>query len=157
MTLQQEKVLALLSAALLGVDTATTKKTYLKYSLVPAECACEFQILEQSPVVTEFLKKNTFQSSRGLTIGLSEFPEFKESKNQLFLRGWNKSEDLKVDITRFVRNSIRDNKMEIVKQSLKELVDAVKKYEAAKSSYGTKYYAPFVAPKRYNNNYEVSL
>ena len=104
-------------------------KTLLKYVMVPVKQAVEFQILEQSDKITNFiygLRDATFQASNGMRIGISDFPEFKDSENTIFLQGSNKKLDLKVDTTRFVSDNVRDKKIAMVKEALAELVRAAK-------------------------------
>jgi hypothetical protein len=65
-------------------------------------------------------------ASNGIRIGSDKYPEFKQSKGAIFLRGTMTSEDYKLDTTRFVSNSIRDNAAEMFNQALRELVNVVK-------------------------------
>jgi hypothetical protein len=121
-----------------GWLTTGTRKTDLRYDLIPVERALVFQVLDQSPEVTNFLRKvGSFQASNGLRIATADFPEFKDSENTIFLRGSDKAKDGKVDTTRFVTNIIRDKKAVMVHQALKELVDTVKSLQS--------YYAPVPA------------
>lgn len=114
--------------------TMSQPKTHLKYAFIPVESACEFQILEQSKEVYNILSKGYYQASNGMRVAIAQFPEFKDSANTVYLRGSDKSKDLKVDTTRFVRNSVRDNKMELVTEALAEFVNFVKKsYKPAPS------------------------
>ena len=102
------------------------KKTILRYSLLPVEKGLIFQIHEQAPEVKAFLKDGYFQASNGMRIDIGEFPEFKDSKNAIFLRGWNTAQDNKVDKTSFGSNYIRDGKYTLVTEALAELAEAVK-------------------------------
>ncbi len=102
-------------------------KTGLKYRLEKAENALVFQVLEQSPDVSAFLANGHFLSQKtGLRIAVSKYPEFKDSKNVIFLRGSDSSNDYKIDVTRFPGNMQRDNKYDLINTALKEFVDAVK-------------------------------
>lgn len=107
--------------------TSYAPKSHLSYSLIPVENGAIFQIHEQSNEVTAFLKKGYFQASNGLRVAIAEFPEFKDSKNVVYLRGTDKSSDLKVDRTRFISNPVRDSKIAMVNEALAELVNTVKK------------------------------
>ena len=105
--------------------------TKVKYRLEKADNALIFQVLEQSPDVTAFLNGNIFMAKNGLRIGSSKYPEFKHSKNVIFLRGSISSEDFKLDATRFVGKMQRDNAYDLVTQAIQELVDAVKGFSKA--------------------------
>lgn len=111
-------------------------KGYLDFVLMPMHEALSFQILKQHPHVTEYLQKYNFVSKHGLVIKLGEeglgFPEFKDSKNTLYLRPSNGAYAMKVDTTRFIRNSVRDNKKRLLLAALKEFVEEVKRYSKAK-------------------------
>jgi hypothetical protein len=89
--------------------------------------ALTFQVLEQSPDITAFLSQTNFQAKNGMTIGISEYPEFKQSKNTIFLRGSNKGNDFKPDVTMFVGNMQRDNQYDMFIEAIQDLVDTVKK------------------------------
>lgn len=116
----------------------TPVKTTLAYTLKSVEGALIFQITEQSADITAFLAKNSYRASNGLKISASEFPEFKDSKNTIFLRGTDASKDFKLDVTRFVSNNVRDSKKEMVNAALREFVDFIKK-QAPAVSYAPKY------------------
>lgn len=101
--------------------------TQVIYSLEKSDHALTFQVLDQSSDITAFLKNRNFLSRKtGLRIGLSKYPEFKHSENFIFLRGSDKSNDFKLDVTRFVGNMQRDKAYEMVKVAIQELVDTVK-------------------------------
>ena len=102
-------------------------KTGLKYRLEKAENALVFQVLEQSPDITAFLENGHFLSQKtGLRIASAKYPEFKDSKNVIFLRGSDSSNDYKIDVTRFPGNMQRDNKANLINVALEEFVNAVK-------------------------------
>jgi hypothetical protein len=88
--------------------------------------ALTFQVIEQSPDITAFLTGQNFQAKNGMNIGVSEYPEFKQSKNTIFLRGSNRGNDFKPDVTMFVGNMQRDNQYNMVVEAIQELVDTVK-------------------------------
>lgn len=100
--------------------------TNLKYRLEKAPNALVFQVLEQSSDITAFLKKYNFMASNGLRIGIDKYPEFKASKNAIFLQGSDTSENYKLDTTRFAGPGYRNNAAEMFNQALRELVDVVK-------------------------------
>ena len=101
--------------------------TVVKYKLNKDDYALTFQVLEQSPDITAFLSAQNFQARNGMNVGISEYPEFKQSKNTIFLRGSNKGNDFKPDVTMFVGNMQRDNQYDMVIEAIQELVDTVKK------------------------------
>jgi hypothetical protein len=101
-------------------------KTGLKYKLEKADSALVFQVLEQSADITAFLSRNHFMASNGYRVALSKYPEFKHSKNVIFLRGSDGDNDFKLDVTRFAGNMQRDNASDMFNQALKELVNTVK-------------------------------
>jgi len=102
-------------------------KTGLKYRLEKADSALVFQVLEQSADITAFLSRGHFLSQKtGFRIAIAKYPELKDSKNVIFLRGSDTSNDYKPDVTRFPGNMQRDNKADLVNTALTELVDAVK-------------------------------
>ncbi len=106
--------------------------TQVRYKLDKEPNALVLQILDQSPDITAFLNGNTFMSpTTGLKVMTSNYPEFKHSKNVIFLRGSDKSNDFKPDVTRFVGKMQRDNAYEMVVQTIQELVDFVKEASTA--------------------------
>jgi len=107
-------------------------QTKVSYKLDKHTNALVFQVLDQSPDVTAFLANNTFLSpSTGFKVELSAKPEFKISKNTIFLRGSDKTNDFKPDVTRFVGKMQRDNAHELFIQTIQELVDTVKELSTA--------------------------
>jgi len=106
-------------------------KTQVSYKLDKHTNALTFQILEQSPDVTAFLANNTFLSTTGFKVELSAKPEFKHSKNTIFLRGSDKTNDYLVDVTRFVGKMQRDNAYDLFVKTIQELVDTVKELSTA--------------------------
>lgn len=120
--------------------------TQVRYRLEKAPNALVFQVLEQSPDVSAFLNGRNFLSKKtGLRIGTSKYPEFKHSKNFIFLRGSDKSNDFKLDVTRFVGTMQRDNAYDMVKTAIQELVDTVKAASTAYSIGGN--YSFYAVPK----------
>ena len=115
--------------------------TNLKYRLEKAKNALVFQVLEQSPDITAFLNKYNFMASNGLRVGIDKYPEFKASKNAIFLQGTDKSENYKLDTTRFAGQGYRDGAAAMFNQALRELVDVVKGMKRA-SAYGNLSYVP---------------
>lgn len=102
-------------------------KTQVKYRLEKAPNALVFQVLDESPDVKAFLNGRNFLSKKtGLRIAASKYPEFKHSKNVVFLRGSDTSNDYKLDVTRFVGNMQRDNAYDMIVTAIQELVDFVK-------------------------------
>jgi hypothetical protein len=106
--------------------------TQVKYLLNKNKNALTLQVLDQSPDITAFLSQGDFHTSTGFIIGLSEYPEFKISKNYIFLRGTDKSNDFKPDVTRFVGRMQRDNAYDLFVKSVQELVNAVKQATVAR-------------------------
>jgi len=103
-------------------------------------------VLEQSPDVTAFLSSQNFQAKNGMNIGISEYPEFKMSKNTIFLRGSNKGNDFKPDVTMFTGNMQRDNQYDMVVDAIQDLVNTVKKAvmpTPVHYGYGTNYGNPY--------------
>ena len=109
------------------VNFCPTFNTVVRYKLDKDDYALTFQVLEQSPDVTAFLNGQNFQAKNGMNVGISEYPEFKQSKNTIFLRGSNKGNDFKPDVTMFVGNMQRDNQHDMVVEAIQELVDTVKR------------------------------
>lgn len=125
--------------------------TNLKYRLEKSQGALVFQVLEQSNDIKAFLNKYNFMASNGIRVGSDKYPEFKQSKNAIFLRGTMQSEDFKLDTTRFVSNSIRDISAEAFNQALRELVDVVKGVKVA-SPFGSYSYPIFKTGNKLNTN-----
>jgi len=125
--------------------------TFLRYSLEKSTGALVFQVLEQSNDIKAFLNKYNFMASNGLRVGSDKYPEFKQSKNAIFLRGTMQSEDYKIDSTRFVSNSIRDNAADMFNQALRELVDVVKGVKSV-SPFGNYGYPMFKTGNKLNTN-----
>ena len=110
-------------------------KVLLHYSLteLPGN-KLAFQIIDQAPEVDNYLKKNNFRDSEtGLLVAAANFPEFKESKNEIFLRGLDKAHDNKIDITRFVGPMQLANKKAMFNTALKNFIKAVRKGTPANS------------------------
>lgn len=125
-------------------------KTGLKYRLEKAESALVFQVLEQSDDISAFLSKGHFLSQKtGLRIATAKYPEFKDSKNVIFLRGSDTDNNFKLDVTRFPGNMQRDNKYNLIVAALQELVDAVKSVSYA-------YPVRVVAPRSTKNVFVCS-
>jgi len=97
----------------------------IDYTLKKVEKGLLFQVNYQSPAVSEFLRNNRFQASNGLIIAASEFPEFKESKNTVYLWGSDKTRNGKLDATSFTHNFKRDNAYNMLKQAMLEFVEYV--------------------------------
>ena len=123
------------------VNFCPTFNTVVKYKLNKDDYALTFQVLEQSADVTAFLSSQNFQARNGMNIGISEYPEFKQSKNTIFLRGSNKGNDFKPDVTMFTGNMQRDNQYNMVVEAIQELVDTVKQVVTPTAvHYGTQNY-----------------
>ena len=126
-------------------------KTKLSYTLSKLEHGLGFQIHEQSADITAFLAKNTYRASNGILVAADTFPEFQESGKggsvTVYLRGSDKRQDNKLDVTRFVGNMQRDAKKAMVDAALAEFVDFVKSLKPV-----SVYDAP-----AYNDEYMVIL
>jgi hypothetical protein len=110
-----------------GFLAARPSNTLLGYKIVPAEASMIFQVTVQDQKITNFMSNGYFQASNGLRVATDDFPEFKETKNIIFLRGTGRTKtNDNVDVTRFISNTARDSKIEMVDEALKELVDYVK-------------------------------
>jgi hypothetical protein len=133
------------------MNFVTSPVTNLRYMLEKSQGALVFQVLEQSADIKAFLNKYNFMASNGIRIGSDKYPEFKQSKNAIFLRGSMASEDFKLDTTRFVSNSIRDNAAAALNQALRELVDVVKGVKVA-SPFGSYGYPVFKTGNKLNTN-----
>ncbi len=105
--------------------------TQVRYKLDKNKNALTLQVLDQSPDIYAFLAQGDFPTSTGFIISLNEYPEFKISKNYIFLRGRDKSNDFKPDVTRFVGKMQRDNAYDLFVQAVQELVNAVKSASTA--------------------------
>ena len=121
---------------------AAPVNTMLEYTLTSVENGLIFQINGQSADISSFLANNSYRAKNGLLIAASEFPEFKDSKNTIFLRGSDSVKNTKLDVTRFVSNKVRDNKKEMIKDALKEFVAFVKKQRVPVYNYAPRYMAP---------------
>jgi len=120
--------------------------TQVRYKLDKNTNALTLQILDQSPDIYAFLAQGDFQTSTGFIISMNEYPEFKISKNYIFLRGSDKSNDFKPDVTRFVGKMQRDNAYDLFIKAVQELVDAVKSANTATPVRVLNYVQPTVNP-----------
>lgn len=113
------------------VSGYTSKKSYdIEYQLTPEEKAATFQIKYQSDRLTAWLlsqPKSCFMASNGVRIAISDFPEWQESQNVIFLRGIKSVDDEKLDTTRFISNVNRDRKIAAFDVAMKEFVNQMKK------------------------------
>ena len=113
-----------------GYYQPTSNPTLLDYSLKPLKNALGFQVHEQHPAVTAFLKRNKFRASNGVVIDISAYPEIEESMKNgdfiVYLRGDDFRRDNKTDVTRFVGDLQRDGHKKAIEKALKELIQAVK-------------------------------
>lgn len=132
------------------MPTVAPPATHLKYRLETAENALVFQVLEQSPDITAFLNKYNFRASNGLMVSIDKYPEFKLSKNTIFLRGSDTKEAFKLDVTRFAGRVYRDGAAKMFNQALRELVDCVKGAKTAVPYYGGTW-SPFIGANKINN------
>lgn len=103
----------------------------LKYSLEPMENGVIFTVLEQAPEVYAFLQNHNFMASNGIRVAMAKYPEFKHSKNIIFLRGSDAGNNNKPDLTRFVGKMQRNNAIDMFDAALKEFVDVVKKWRSS--------------------------
>jgi len=99
----------------------------LEYQLEQLEKALGFQVTHQSPAITNFLSRNKFQASNGLTVDISAYPEYKESNLTIYLQGSDKMKNGKTDVTNFYSNKVASYRKAMIEQALIELVAAVKK------------------------------
>jgi hypothetical protein len=118
----------------------------LQYSLVPSENGVEFKVLEQAPEVYAFLQNHNFMASNGIRVAMAKYPEFKHSKNIIFLRGSDAGNNNKPDYTRFVGSMQRNNAIAMFDAALSEFISVVKKWR--ESAYILFNYA-FQAPVEY--------
>lgn len=108
------------------------KNKILEYIFVPGEDVAIFQLNYQHPTVEAFLGQcpgGYFMASNGVRVALGILhPEWKESKNIIYLDGTNGAKLGHVDITRFPEDGrvYRDNKMRMFNQALEELAAAIK-------------------------------
>lgn len=99
-------------------------KAYVQYKLSKEPQALVFSVLDQSPIVSAFLSGNAYQAQNGLTIRSSHYPEFKDSRNTIYLMGDSAPEDnFSSDMTTFSSNYVRDNKYDLVVNAIQEMVD----------------------------------
>lgn len=113
--------------------------TLLKYSLdTPGEKSIIFQVQYQSEKVNKFFDfmersgKDYFQTATGYKIKRGAFPEIKETKNIIYLRGYNKALDNKVDETKAWNKAYyRDAKAKAISEALAEFTNAVRKADSA--------------------------
>lgn len=108
-------------------DFGCMEGSLLSYNLQPIPQGLAFQVKGQSPMITNFLKKNKFQASNGLFVDVAQYPEYKESELTIYLRGDDWTQNLKVDTTPFARDYVRDARKRQIEQALRELVSHVKK------------------------------
>lgn len=133
-------------------------KTRLEYTLKKAEHALVFKVDYQSDDITQFLAQKSYRAKNGLTISSSQFPEFKDSKNVIFLQGSDSKRNSKLDVTRFVGNMQRDSKYDMINEALAEFVDFVKSVKASQAAFYFPSYAPksfvcYESPKPVSNLY----
>ncbi len=108
---------------------------YLDYTLdTGIDGQLKFQIQYQSKKVNKFMDflkamgKKYYLTESGYKVAISKFPEFKISKNTIYLRGTLKSQDNKVDVTRFPDNSTyRKGGVKMFKSALNEFIAEVEK------------------------------
>jgi len=124
--------------------------THLKYRLEKAEDALVFQVIDQSPDITTFLKRYNFMATNGLKVAIDKYPEFKLSKNTIFLRGSDAKEAFKLDTTRFAGRVYRDGAASLFNEALKELVDCVKGTKTA-VPYGKTFFGPWAGGNKMDN------
>lgn len=108
------------------------KASLLDYTLQPMKDAAIFVLHSQSPKVTNFLKKGVYLATNGMRITLgAAYPEWKDSKNIIYLDGTNGVCLGRPDITRFPPNNkkIRDNKMMMFNTALRELINVVRELD----------------------------
>lgn len=119
------------AAPLFPAFRAYAPKTELSYTLKKAENSLVFQVNGQSDDITAFLQKNHYRAKNGLLISSDQYPEFKDSRNTIYLQGSNKGKSAKLDVTRFVGNMQRDAKAEMIHEALAEFVDYIKSLKSA--------------------------
>lgn len=112
---------------------------YLDYQLDEGvDGQLKFQITYQSPKVNDFMKfmnrlgVKSYLTKTGYKVAISDFPEFKISENTIFLRGKLKSQDNKVDVTRFASNSpYRKGAKKLFNAAMTEFISEVEKADNA--------------------------
>jgi len=107
------------------LDTQNSKEMYFRIDYQSPSIDLYFDYLAR-------LGRNSFLTKVGYKIARGSFPEFKISKNTIFLRGSVKSMDRKNDRTRFYNNTTyRAGAEKMLKLALDEFVAEVKKTERA--------------------------
>ena len=99
-------------------------QAFVQYKLDKEPQALSFSVIQQAPVVSSFLSEHRFQALNGLIIASSEYPEFKDSKNTIYLQGeGNAIENFSTDVTSFNSNYVRDGKYDLIVDAIQEMVD----------------------------------
>lgn len=110
----------------------------LGYILNPVAEGFSFQVTKQSPEVDAFLANNVFMSKKtGMKILASKKPEIKITKNQIFLRGSDMSEDNNIDVTKTGSDHYTKGFISQVDDTISEFVDHLKT-EWIPKNYGTR-------------------
>lgn len=127
----------------------------LSVYLEPFERAIAFQVTNQDPKITDFIKRNgSFVASNGWTVTSQVAPELDIKRKIVYLRGSNSSKDKRVDRTWDLRsNSNRDEYISAANQALQELVNAASPvlFVTAGTSHSTPTGGPDTADKNRAN------
>jgi len=115
------------------------ESSYLKLDLnLQYDNKALLTITHQSPKIKDFfdflgrMGKDHYLTKSGIRVAMSAFPEWKDSKNTLYLQGSWKHRNHITDTTRFVNNSTyRKNKVKLLEDALKEFVGEVRKVDNA--------------------------
>lgn len=95
------------------------------------------QITDQSPEVVKFFSmlknigKDYYLTQNAIRIKMDAKPEFRDSQNTFYVRGYSKSEDLRIDETLFGTPKMKENKIALLKGALEEFSAAVNKASRA--------------------------
>jgi hypothetical protein len=98
----------------------------LSVYLEPFERAIAFQVTNQNPQITDYIKQNgIFRASNGWTVTCQVAPELDIATKTIYLRGSNSNLDKRVDRTWDLKDNYRRDKyINEADQALKELVSA---------------------------------
>lgn len=107
-----------------GNPYAHTPQAFVQYKLGKEPQALSFSVIQQAPVVSAFLRDNKYQATNGMIIATDNYPEFKDSKNTIYLQGdSDAAENFSTDITTFSSNYVRDGKYDLIVNAIQEMVD----------------------------------
>ena len=104
----------------------------ISYKITPYERAFTFQILSQDKVVGKAIESigGLFYTRNGWKASVKNSPEVKVVSKQLFLRGKNSANDMRIDRTwNFKSNRERDNAIASLNSALLDVIEFAREYD----------------------------